>query len=70
MVAKGVNQFDMAYIADFFILLYKTQPDQFIAFSDIVSPDSQKGMEATIKKLWQKVKANCKSKTKLQVNTF
>ena len=45
MVAKGVNQFDMAYIADFFILLYKIQPDQFIAFSDIISPDSQKGMD-------------------------
>ena len=59
MVTKGLNQFDIAYIADFFILLYKDQPDQFIAFSDIVSPDSQKGMEATIKKLWQKMKANC-----------
>ena len=70
MVAKGVNQFDMAYLANFFIFFYKAQPDQFIDFSDIVSPDSQKGMEATIKKLWQKVKANCKSKTKLQVNTF
>ena len=70
MVAKGVNQFDMAYIADFFILLYKAQPDQFIAFLNIVSPDSQMGMETTIKKLWQKVKANCQSKTKLQVNTF
>ena len=70
MVTKGVNQFDMAYIADFFILLYKAQPDQFIAFSDIVSSDSQKDMETTIKKLWQKVKANCQSKTKLQVNTF
>ena len=70
MVAKGVNQFDMAYIADFFFFLYKAQPDQFIAYLDIVSPDSQKAMEATIKKLWQKVKTNCQSKTKLQVNTF
>ena len=65
MVAKGVNQFDMAYIADFFILLSNAQPDQFIAFSDIVSRDSQKDIV-----LWQKVKANCQSKTKLQVNTF
>ena len=59
MVAKGVNQFDMAYIADFFILLNTAQPDQFIAFSDIVFPDSQKGMETNIMKLWQKEKANC-----------
>ena len=70
MVAKGVDQFDKAYIADFFILLYKAQPDQFIAFSDILSPDSRKAMEATIKRLWQKLKANCQSKTKLQVNNF
>ena len=70
MVTEGVNQFDMAYSAGFFIFLSKTEPDQFIPFSDIVSPDSQKGVEGTIKKLWQKVKANCQSKTKLQVNTF
>ena len=70
MVAKGVTQFDIAYIADSLSLLYKAQPDQFIAFLNIVSFDSQMGMEATTKKLWQKVKANCQSKTKLQVNTF
>ena len=59
MVAKGVTQFDIAYIADFFISFYKAEPDQFIAFLDIVSPDSQKDVEANVKKLWQKVKANC-----------
>ena len=59
MVAKGVNQFDMAYIADFFILLCKAHPNQFIAFLDIVSPDSQKDVKANIKKLWEKVKVNC-----------
>ena len=48
MVAKGVTQFDIAYIADSFILLYKAQPEQFIAILNIVSSDSQMGMEATI----------------------
>ena len=58
MVAKGANQFDMAYLADFFILLSKAKPDQFIPFSDIVSSDSQKGVEGTITKLGQKVKSH------------
>ena len=70
MVAKGGNQFDMAYLSGYFIFLSKAEADQFIPFSDIVPPNSQKGVEGTIKKLWQRVKAICQSKTKLQVNTI
>ena len=47
MVAKGVNQFNMGYLAGFFNFISKAEPDWFIPFSDIVSLDSQKGVEGT-----------------------
>ena len=63
MVVKGVNQFDMAYQAGFFI-----EPDWFITFLDIVSTDSQR-----VSHYWETVakgKSYCQLKTKLEVNTF